>query len=51
MLQELRALRAENAQLRQELTTRLAAIERNTLDTSRGVHGANAAPILVEIAA
>ncbi len=48
MVAEIRALRAENAQLRQEMAMRLAKIEGNTGRTAKAVNGNPDAPILVE---
>lgn len=50
LIGELRGLREENAYLRQIIDSRLARIESNTLETSKGMHGENRAPVLVEIA-
>lgn len=51
LLSEVRALRAENAALRETIEVRLSRIEGNTLSTSRAVNGNPDAPILVEVAA
>ena len=48
LIGEMRNLRAENAALREIIDRRLALIELHTLDTSKGVHGENRAPILTE---
>jgi hypothetical protein len=48
MVAEIRALRAENEQLRQEMAMRLAKIEGNTGRTAKAVNGNPDAPILVE---
>lgn len=50
LIGELRGLREENAYLRQIIDSRLARIESNTLETSKGMHGENRAPVLVELA-
>lgn len=50
LIGEMRNLRAENAALREIIDRRLALIELHTLDTSKGVHGENRAPILTELA-
>ncbi len=50
LIGELRGLRAENAGLREIIDRRLALIEMHTEQTSKGMHGENRAPVLVEIA-
>ena len=48
LIGEIRGLREENASLRRVIDERLMHIEMHTLDTSKGVHGENRAPILTE---